>query len=56
MFEDIVETAREPLLVLNSDLRVLLANRSFYDSFRVTLEETISGTKGHCFERRVNVP
>ena len=41
MFEDIVETAREPLLVLDSDLRVLLANRSFYDSFKVTPEETI---------------
>ncbi|MFA5863355.1 MAG: response regulator [Phycisphaerae bacterium] len=41
MFEDIVETAREPLLVLDSDLRVLLANRSFYDSFKVTSEETI---------------
>jgi PAS domain S-box-containing protein len=41
VFEDIVETAREPLLVLDSDLRVLLANRSFYDSFKVTPEETI---------------
>ena len=43
MFEDreIVETAREPLLVLDSDLRVLLANRSFYDSFKVTPEETL---------------
>ena len=41
MFEDIVETAREPLLVLDSDLRVLLANRSFYDSFKVTPQETI---------------
>jgi PAS domain S-box-containing protein len=40
MFEDIVETAREPLLVLDSDLRVLLANRSFYDSFKVTPQET----------------
>jgi len=41
VFEDIVETAREPLLVLDSDLRVLLASRSFYDSFKVTPEETI---------------
>ena len=41
VFEDIVETAREPLLVLDSDLRVNLANRSFYDSFKVTPEETI---------------
>jgi PAS domain S-box-containing protein len=41
VFEDIVETAREPLLVLDSDLRVLLANRSFYDSFKVTPQETM---------------
>src|SRR4030043_1196806 len=43
VFEDkqIVETAREPILVLDSDLRVLLANRSFYDSFKVTPENTI---------------
>jgi len=41
VFEDIVETAREPLLVLNSDLRVLLANRSFYGSFKVTPQETL---------------
>jgi PAS domain S-box-containing protein len=39
--EDIIETVREPLLVLDSDLRVLKANRSFYDSFKVTPEETI---------------
>src|SRR4030043_237972 len=41
MFEDIVETARESLLVLDSELRVLIANRSFYHSFKVTPEETI---------------
>ncbi len=41
MFEDIVETVREPLIVLDSDLRVLSANRSFYDSFKVIPEETI---------------
>ncbi len=43
MFEDrdIVETSREPLLVLDSDLRVVSANRSFYDSFKVKPEETI---------------
>ena len=41
MFEDIVETVREPLIVLDSDLRILSANRSFYNSFRVKPEETI---------------
>jgi signal transduction histidine kinase/CheY-like chemotaxis protein len=39
--EDIIETVREPLLVLDSDLRVLKATRSFYNSFKVTPKETI---------------
>ncbi|MGA2318951.1 MAG: hypothetical protein ABSG71_21590 [Thermodesulfobacteriota bacterium] len=38
---DIIETVREPLLVLDSDLRVLSANRSFYESFKVTPNETV---------------
>ena len=29
-FKDIVGTIREPLVVLDADLRVLAANRSFY--------------------------
>jgi two-component system, chemotaxis family, CheB/CheR fusion protein len=41
MFEDIVETVREPLIVLDSDLMIVSANRSFYNSFRVTPDETI---------------
>lgn len=39
--ESIVETIREPLIVLDSDLRVLSANRSFYESFKVTPNETV---------------
>ena len=38
--ESIVETIREPLLVLDPDLRVLSANGSFYDTFEVTPKET----------------
>ena len=38
--EAIVETVREPLLVLNAELRVQSANRSFYQTFQVTQEET----------------
>lgn len=38
--ESIVDTVREPLLVLNADLRVQSASRSFYRNFRVTPEET----------------
>ncbi len=37
----IIETVPEPVLVLNADLRVVLANRSFYDTFNVAPESTI---------------
>ena len=37
--ELIVETMREPLLVLSPDLRVLRANRSFYRTFRTLPEQ-----------------
>jgi PAS domain S-box-containing protein len=32
---DIVETVREPLLILESDLKVITANRSFYENFMI---------------------
>ncbi len=38
--EAIVETVWEPLLVLNLDLRVLTANRSFYEMFQVLPTQT----------------
>jgi diguanylate cyclase (GGDEF)-like protein/PAS domain S-box-containing protein len=38
--ESIIDTVREPLLVLDSDLRVISASRAFYDSFKVTAQET----------------
>ncbi|HUR55491.1 MAG TPA: PAS domain S-box protein [Gemmataceae bacterium] len=39
--EGIVRTVREPLLVLEADLRVRTANRSFYDTFRVDQADTV---------------
>jgi PAS domain S-box-containing protein len=39
-FQNIVETVREPLVILDSDLRVTGASRSFYRTFSVTKEET----------------
>ncbi|HNT43175.1 MAG TPA: chemotaxis protein CheB [Syntrophorhabdaceae bacterium] len=39
-FEHIVQTVREPFLVLNEDLRVVMANRSFLDFFKVRRDET----------------
>lgn len=41
IFEDIVETIREPLLGLDSDLKVILVNKSFTNTFKVTREETL---------------
>lgn len=38
--DDIIETLREPFVVLDADLRVKTANRSFYESFQVSKEET----------------
>lgn len=39
--ENIIATVREPLLVLNSHLRVVSANRAFYQLFRTTPAETL---------------
>ncbi|HUS75897.1 MAG TPA: chemotaxis protein CheB [Methanothrix sp.] len=38
--QNIVETVREPLLVLNSGMQVVSANRSFYETFHATPQET----------------
>ena len=38
--EAIVETIRDPLIVLDANFRVQTANRSFYESFQMTPEQT----------------
>ncbi|MFL5381553.1 MAG: response regulator [Longimicrobiaceae bacterium] len=38
--QNIVDTVREPLLILDATLRVSSGNRAFYDTFRVSPEET----------------
>ena len=38
--QSIVDTVREPILILTEDLRVKSANQSFYQTFRVKPEET----------------
>ena len=43
LVEKIVDTVREPLLILHEDLRVQSANRAFYDRFKVDP----AGTEGH---------
>lgn len=39
--ENVINTVREPLISLNQDLRVITANRSFYNFFQVKPEETV---------------
>jgi signal transduction histidine kinase len=41
LLADIVDTVREPLVVLDAAFRVTHANRSFFNTFQVTPEETI---------------
>ena len=38
--QGIVDTVREPVLVLDKELRVIAASRSFYSAFRVRPEDT----------------
>ncbi len=47
----IVETVREPLLVLDGDLRVLNANRAFYSMFKTT-----PATTEHCLLYELGEP
>ncbi len=39
---NIVDTVREPLLILDATLRVRSANRAFYQTFQVSPEETVN--------------
>jgi len=39
--DNILDTLRKPLLVLNADLKILSANRSFYNILKVMLREAV---------------
>ena len=54
--ENIVETVREPLLVLNSDLKILSVNSSFYHTFKVTPKETIGNFIYDLGNRQWDIP
>jgi signal transduction histidine kinase/DNA-binding response OmpR family regulator len=54
--ENIVETVREPMMVLNSTLKVLSANRNFYDTFKVMPEETIGSFIFDLGNRQWDIP
>ena len=46
VFDNILGSIREPLVVLESDLKVVKANHSFYQTFNVKPDET-EGEKHH---------
>ncbi|MDO9028414.1 MAG: PAS domain S-box protein, partial [Candidatus Roizmanbacteria bacterium] len=54
--ENIVETVREPLVVMNSDLKILTANHRFYETFKVTPEETIGNFIYDLGNRQWDIP
>ncbi|NID13467.1 CheR family methyltransferase [Fibrivirga algicola] len=54
--EAIIANIREPLLVLNSNLRIKLANQSFYKTFRVSEVETEGMLVYDLGNRQWNIP
>jgi two-component system CheB/CheR fusion protein len=54
--EGIIRTVREPLLVLNSDLKIISANPSFYRTFQATPEETQGKTLYDLGNGQWNIP
>jgi two-component system, chemotaxis family, CheB/CheR fusion protein len=54
--ESIVDTVREPLLVLDGDLRVRSANQSFYATFHVSQKETVGQLLYELGTRQWDIP
>jgi len=54
--ESIVATVREPLLVLDADLRVITANRSFCQTFQVAPDETENRLLYDLGDRQWDIP
>jgi two-component system CheB/CheR fusion protein len=54
--EAIVETVREPLLILNQNLQVLQANKTFYETFHTSREETEGRLVYDLGNRQWNIP
>ena len=54
--ENIIETVREPLVVLDKDLKVLSVNRSFYNTFEVTPDETVGKLIYDIGDRQWDIP
>lgn len=54
--ENVIETLREPFIVLDKSLRIRTANRSFYETFHVSLEETENQFIYDLGNRQWNIP
>lgn len=54
--EDIVQTLREPLLVLDKRLQIITANPSFYSTFQVSPEETLNKLIFHLGNSQWDIP
>jgi chemotaxis methyl-accepting protein methylase/nitrogen-specific signal transduction histidine kinase len=54
--ESIVETIREPLVVLDDDMKVVSANNAFYETFHVSPEETTSDSFFSLGNGQWNIP
>lgn len=54
--ENVINTVRDPLLVLDKELRVVKASRSFYDFFKVSADETIGKIIYEIDNHQWNIP
>ncbi len=54
--ESIVDTVREPLLVLDASLKVISASRAFYQKFKVAVEDTMGRQIYELGQRQWNIP
>jgi two-component system CheB/CheR fusion protein len=54
--ESIVNTVREPLIVLDGDLRIISANNAFYNMFQVVKEKTEKGLIYEIGNRQWDIP
>jgi PAS domain S-box-containing protein len=54
--EIIMQTVREPFVVLDGDLKIISANRSFYETFEVTPEQTEGQLLYHLGDRQGDIP
>ena len=54
--ENIIRTVRDPLLVLDADLRVEAANQYFYDTFKLSARETLNTVLYELGDKEWDIP